>query len=279
MIRQPEAERADRLATKTQDQALLTALQSEFNYSPFESRAILATVQETYLAQLRTPDTLKPGQMVTLAIRADEPPGKPLKTCQFVPIVITVHTAEDDTLRQQSGRQGVRMARRQQVERMAWEAVAQDTLLTVEDLAYRILNCGVRTLEEDIAHFQAQGRPLPLRGQQMDIGRTTSHKALAVRLFLERQTYAQIARRINHTAQAIQRYVSDFVAVSRMTAAGQSVFEVSFLRQLSPALVREYQALYEQYNTDAHRERLAEVLAQLSPHPQTDGGEKRGTKR
>jgi hypothetical protein len=279
MIRQPKAERAEHLATKTQDQALLTALQSEFNYSPFESRAILATVQEIYLAQLCTPDTLKPGQMVTLAIRADEPPGKPLKECQFIPIVITVHAAEDDALRQASGRQGVRQARRQQLERIAWEAMAQDTLLTVEDLAYRILNCGVRTIEEDIAHFQAQERPLPLRGQQMDIGRTVSHKVLAVRLFLERQTYAQIERRINHSAPAIQRYISDFVAVSRMTVAGQTTFEISFVRQLSPALVRQYQALYVQYNTDEHRERLAEVLAQLSPAPQGDGDEKGGTKQ
>lgn len=276
MIRQSEAERIERLATKTQDQALLAALQSEFNYSPFESRAILTTVRETYLAQLRTPETLKPGQMVTLAIRADEPPGKPLKECQFVPIVITVHAAEDDVVRQKGGRQGVRQARRQQLERISWEAVAQDSLLTVEDLAYRILNCGVRTIEEDLAYFQAQERPLPLRGQQMDIGRTVSHKVIAVRLFLERQTYAQIERHIHHSVVAIQRYISDFVAVSRMTLAGQSLFEISFVRQLSPALVREYQALYAQYNTAEHRERLAEVLGQLGHAP--DGDEKGGQK-
>jgi hypothetical protein len=64
-----------------------------------------------------------------------------------------------------------------------------------------------------------------------------------------------------------------------MTVAGQTTFEISFVRQLSPALVRQYQALYVQYNTDEHRERLAEVLAQLSPAPQGDGDEKGGTKQ
>ena len=82
MIRQTETERVNRLAVKTQDQSLSMALKYEFNYSPFESRAVLETVKDTYMAQLRTPSTLKPGQMVVLAIRADEPPGKPLKECR-----------------------------------------------------------------------------------------------------------------------------------------------------------------------------------------------------
>lgn len=279
MIRQTETERTNRLAIKTQDRALLTALQREFNYSPFESRAVLETVKDTYMAQLRTPDTLKPGQMVVLAIRADEPPGKPLKECQFVPIVVTVHDPEDHRLRQGTGRQGVQGVRRAQLVRIAWEAVAQETFLTIEDVAYRILNCGVRTLEEDLAYLRAHGKVIPLRGQQLDIGRGETHKVLAVRLFLERRTYTQIHRRINHSPRAIQRYITDFVAVASMTAAEQTVFEISFLRQISPGLVREYQTLYAEYNTDAHRERLAEVIAQFrAPVQSTDIG-KKGTPR
>jgi len=49
--------------------------------SPFENRAILEVVKEIYLGQLWTPNTLKPSQMVMLAIKTDEPPGKPLKEC------------------------------------------------------------------------------------------------------------------------------------------------------------------------------------------------------
>ena len=279
MIRQTETELAARLGVKTQDQALLTALQHEFNYSPFESRAVLVTVKDTYLAQLRTPSTLKPGQMVVLAIRAAEPPGKPLQECQFVPIVITIHTPEDQQLRRESGRQGIARVRRAQLARIAWEAVAQETFLTVEDVAYRILNCGVRTLAADLAYFRKQDRALPLRGQQLDIGRGETHKALAIRLFLERHTYTQIQRRIHHTPRAIQRYITDFVAVATMTTAGQPVFEISFLRQISPALVREYQKLYATYNTAVYRERLAEVISQIrasvSPADTAKGGPRR----
>lgn len=276
MIRQTQTELDARLTTKTLDQALLTQLQQQFGHSPFESRAILEVVKETYLGQLRTPNALKPGQMVVLAIKADEPPGKPLKECQFVPVVVTVHIPEDDQLRQGAGRRSVAQVRRVQVERMAWEAVAQETYLTVEDLAYRILNCGPRTIEEDLAYFRRQDKEIPLRGQQLDMGRGVTHKVQAVRLFMERKTFTQIQRRINHSYRAIQRYIEDFVAVAVMTTAGQTVFEISFLRRISPALVREYQALYDTYNTDAYRERLAEVIAQFRPGGQASEMEKGG---
>jgi len=275
MIRPTERELQERLVTKTLDQALLTQLREQFDYSAFESRAVLATVKDIYLCQLRTPSTLQPGQMVVLAIQADEPPGKPLKDCQFVPIVVTVHTPEDDQLRQGAGRQGVLRARRAQIERMAWEAVAQETYLTVEDLAYRILNCGTRTIEDDLAELRRQDKEIPLRGQQLDIGRGISHKVSIVRKLIRRKTYTDIHREEHHAYRSIQRYLEDFVAVAVMTTADLSVFEISFLRRISPALVREYQVLYDEYNTDAYRERLAELIAQYraaDPAPEAEKG-------
>jgi len=276
MIRQTETELKDRLATKTQDQALLTQLQQQFNYSPFESRAILEVVKDTYLAQWRTPSSLKPGQMVVLAIRTDEPPGKPLKDCQFVPIVVTVHAPEDDQLRHGAGRQAVARVRRAQIERMAWEAVAQETYLTAEDLAYRVVHCGLRTIEADLAQLRRQGKEIPLRGQQLDMGRGVSHKVSIVRKFVERKTYTQIHRQDHHSYRAIQRYIEDFVAVVVMTTAGRSVFEIGFLRRISPTLVQQYQALYDEYNTDEYRERLAEIIAQCRSALQRPDTEKGG---
>lgn len=275
MIRPTEKEFQDRLAAKTLDQVLLTQLREQFDYSPFETRAVLETVKETYLSQLRTPSTLNPGQMVVLAIQADEPPGKPLKDCQFVPIVVTVHTPEDDQLRQGAGRQAVARVRQAQIERIAWEAVAQETYLTVEDLAYRILNCGTRTIEDDLAELRHQGKEIPLRGQQLDIGRGVSHKVSIVRKLIRRKTYTDIHREDHHSYRAIQRYLEDFVAVAVMTTAGLTPFEISFLRRISPALVREYQALYDEYNTDEYRERLAELIAQhraAVPAPEAEKG-------
>jgi hypothetical protein len=276
MIRQTQTELEARLATKTLDQALVTQLQQQFNCSPFESRAILEVVKDTYLQPQRAANTLQPGQMVVLAIQAHEPPGKPLKDCQFVPIVVTVHAPADDALRRGAGRQAVRRVRQAQIERLAWEAVAQETYLTVEDLAYRLLHCGPRTIEADLAALRRNGQGIPLRGQQLDIGRGVTHKVQAVRLFLGRQTYTQIQQQIHHRYQAIQHYVEDFIAVAVMTTAGQPVREISFLRHISPTLAREYQALYDTYNTAPYRERLAEVIAQFRPAAQGPAAEKGG---
>lgn len=146
---------------------------------------------------------------------------------------------------------------------MAWEAVAQETYLTVENLAYKILNCGVRTIEADLARLRQEGIEVPLRGQQLDIGRGISHKVEAVRLYIQRYTYSQIQQRIQHSFAAIKRYIPNFVAVAVMTVAGQPLFEIGFLRQISPALVKEYQRLYDQYNTDEYRPRLAEIISQF----------------
>jgi hypothetical protein len=72
MQRQTQPELDGRLATKNLDHALTIQLQQEFAHSPFESRAIVDVVKETYLGQLRNPATLTPGQMVVLAICAAE---------------------------------------------------------------------------------------------------------------------------------------------------------------------------------------------------------------
>lgn len=107
----------------------------------------------------------------------------------------------------------------------------------MEDLAYRILNCGVRTVEEALAALRADGHEIPLRGQQMDMGRGVSHKVQAVRLFLERKSYTEIQRRINHSPQAIQRYIENFRRCGahhgRIRGAGDR-FSAPHLAHVSP---------------------------------------------
>jgi hypothetical protein len=107
------------------------------------------------------------------------------------------------------------------------------------------------------------------------MGRGVTHKVLAVRLFMERKTFTQIRRRINHSYRAIQRYIEDFHRGGD-DPAGQTVFEISFLRRISPTLVREHQVLYDTYNTDTHRERLAKIMAQFRPGVQVSEAEKEG---
>lgn len=273
MIRQPEVERSRRLTCKTLDQAALAHLRHDFDCSPFESRAILEMIHDLFESVWQSPAQLKPGQMLVMAIAAHEPPGKPLQDCQFKPIVITVHSSEDEDLRQQTHeRKVVSELRRAKLCRIAGEAVAQDAYLTVEDVADHILNCGERTVERDLAVLRERGQVVPLRGQQADIGRGVSHKVQVVRLALQRQRPHDIARRLHHDLRSVERYLADFGAIVTMLADGWAVETISFVRRVSLSLVREYECLYQEANQPAQREALADLIREWAPQDAKKGG-------
>ena len=215
----------------------------------------------TFEQTWQSPAHLKPGQMLVLAIAAHEPAGKPLSECQFKPIIITLHSAEDEVLRQQlSGRRVIGALRRAKLCRIAAEALAQDAYLTVEDVANQILNCGERTLEHDLQVLRQAGQVIPLRGQQADIGRTLSHKLQVVQLALRRLPPSEIARRVQHDLHSVERYLSDFAAIAALLAEDWPLETISFVRRVSLALVREYQTLYQQACQSDGRAALADLL-------------------
>jgi hypothetical protein len=268
MIRHPEIERQARLALKTLDQAAISELINEFDCSPFESRAILAMMQRTFEQNWQSPAYLKPGQMMVMAISADEPPGKPLKECQFKPIVITVHSPEDEQLRQQlDPAQVIPELRRAKLGRIAAEAVAQGTYLTVEDVANHILNCSQRTLLGDLKVLRQRGQVIPLRGQQLDIGRGVSHKVQVIELALQRKAPSEIARRLKHDLRSVERYLADFVVIAGLLAQDWPVETISFVRRVSLSLVREYQTLYHQAIQHDQAEALADLIRAWGSDP------------
>ena len=266
MIRQPNHERQQRLSRKHLEQLALRQLRDDFECSPFESRAILEALCTTFELAWQGPDRLKPGQMCVLAVAAEEPAGKPLADCRFKPIIVTLHSAEDEALRRQlAGRQVIPQLRRAKLQRVAAEAMAQDTYLTVEDVANTLFNCGERTLEHDLRQLRQQGTSVPLRGQQADIGRGVSHKVQAIQLALQRKLPSQIAERLHHSLAAVERYLTDFAAIAQLLADGWPVETISFVRRVSLGLVREYEALYTQVDTPAERQALADLIRQWAP--------------
>jgi len=272
MMRHPKVERSRRLACKTLDQAALAHLQQDFDCSPFESRAILEMMHDLFESVWHSPSEIKPGQMLVMAIAAHEPPGKPLQDCQFRPVVITVHSPDDENLRQRcERREVVPELRRAKLCRVAGEAVAQDAYLTVEDVANRILNCGERTVERDLAVLRKQGQVVPLRGQQVDIGRGVSHKVQVVRLALQRQRPHDIARHLHHDLRSVERYLADFGAIVTLLAEGWNVETISFVRRVSLSLVREYERLYQEANQPVQREALADLIREWAPQEEKGG--------
>ena len=102
---------------------------------------------------------------------------------------------------------------------------------------------------------------MPLRSQQKDAGWALSHRIQAVELYLRRYTFTQIRQRIYHSLPAIANYVATFAVAVAHTRDGHAVDEIAFLMQISPALVRQYQHLYERYNIPEYQERIDEIIA------------------
>ena len=70
---------------------------------------------------------------------------------------------------------------------------------------------------------------VPTRGQQKDISHGTSHRVEIVRLYIERQTFTEIERRMEHSLTAIKRYIVTFSRVAYLAEKSYSIKEIAFL--------------------------------------------------
>jgi hypothetical protein len=263
MIRQTAREQLDRLTVKTLDQVFIVRAQEGLGCSLFEAQALTDLIKEVYFPWLSRPEAIQAGQLALTAVSADEPPHRPLSRCKMVPVVLTLYAGEEDYKFRvaQKQKKGITALRRQQIARMAQEALDQGALLTAEDFAFRIFNCGLRTISRDLQALSEEGIVVPLRSQQQDIGRAITHRVQAVELYLKRYTFTRIGQRIHHSLSSIANYVVTFTLIVAHTCDGHTVDEIAFLMQISPSLVRAYQELYERYNTPEYQERIEEIIA------------------
>jgi len=248
-----------RLQAKTQLFYLISRLNRFYNLSLAESEALSREILET-MSQ-GDGAAFQDGQVWYTAVHKDEPAGKPLSQCRKVRVRLTLHHPDDLEV------EDVHALKALVVHRLAWEAIEQDGLLTVEDLA-RLLFTGEKTIRRILAKYRHQEVFIPLRGYYKDIGPATSHKAQAVRLYLKGHLPSRIATMLGHRLGPVERYLDDFCVVMMGLEEGYSAPRIARNTKLSERLVREYQALYAQYK-DHHdyqatlnrlRERLAYLL-------------------
>ena len=274
MIRNQFKEKIKRLESKRVDEAFMRSVEEGLRCGPVVSGAVLDIVKKVYFPLGAEQSQMQPGKVCITAVSSEEPPGKPLNECVTVPVVLTLFADGDEELRRD---QGVIALRRAQIKRMAEEAVEQGAFLTLEDLAYRLLNCGMRTLNRDLKALREQEIPVPLRGAMQDIGRSITHRKQIIEAHLRGQTYTQISRNFYHSESAIRNYIVTFTRIALLSRKGTPVVDIAYLVQISTSLVSEYQRLLESYIS--HQEygpRVEEMMADLearlqNPKPQKGG--------
>lgn len=259
MINNSSLQKWDRLKQKQLDQMFTQKLLAGLNCSPFEATAIMDVVYDVYRPFFDNPASLQPGQMIIQAVSLDSHPGTKLSECSQRSIILTIDSGEQDlNVREKEGVTGLR---RYRLQRICNEAFQQGALLTVEDIANRILNCGERTLCRDIQALKKKNIILPLRSTIKDIGRSLSHRTQIVEQWLKGKEYTQIVQATNHSLTSIQNYIEKFKRVAGLVELNYEVKTIAFLVKISEPLAEAYIRIYSNASmVDHRRDELHELI-------------------
>lgn len=254
----------DRLKQKQLSQQFIYEITEGLNCSAFEAQAVLDTVYRVFGAYFESNAALKPGQMHFEVVSEAAPPQLPLAKCPLVTVVLTLDAGQQDLQVKESG--GIAALRQQRIQRLAHEAYQQGGLLTVEDLANRLLNCGERTLSRDLAALRKEGIVLPLRSTVKDMGRSITHRSQIVKLWLEGKEYSEIAKATYHSVDAVANYIEKFKRVIALMKEGYDIKTISFLVKISTTLTEEYIAIFKKNNIIPFRQsELDDLLKKQAP--------------
>jgi len=263
MVNNSSIQKWYRLQQKNLNQQFIHQVIRGCNCSSFEAKAILETVHEVFAPFFDNASCLKPGQIQLPVIAVDCPPGKSLKNASLVTVNLTL--CDDDTDLDIRKKQGVSGLRQHRIYRVCIEAFQQGGLLTVEDLAHRLFNCGQRTICRDIKFFKDKDIFLPLRSTVKDMGRSLSHRKEIIRLWLLGDEYQLIAQKTFHSTGAVRNYVEKFKRVIVLTLQNYDMHTISFLVKLSSTLVKQFQELYETLDIVKHRhDEINNLLKKIS---------------
>ena len=260
-----------RLSLKIQNQTWIRQAMDGAGMTLWEASVLPRVVEDIYF-QGGQNRPWKDGQIRYQCVDITAGPGRALSECPLVPTALSVIDVEKD--REVLRQYGAVALRRAKLVRIAEEAREQGGVLTQEDLGV-LLACDERTIRRDIKELRVQGIHVPTRGYVQDIGPTLSHKGLAIRHWLEGKEPVAVARAINHSLSAVERYLEDFKRVSLLVMKGLDEITIARAANLSPALVRTYLAMYQEARekpTYAYRfKELAQCLAETATDSASDG--------
>jgi len=249
MINNTSPQQWKRMEAKRLDQVFISRTREGLGCSPFEAECLLTLVHEVY-GDFFSVGSLQPGQQLFSCVSVETAPQVRLEEATLVTARLTVDGPEDLEVRREQGVVGLR---RHRMQRMAGEALAQGGVLTLEDLALRLLNCGRRTLCSDLKDLRGEGIEVPLRSTVKDMGRTLSHRRSIVTQWLRGREYSEIARATHHSVRSVQGYVSCLKRIAVLQAENVENELLPFLAAVSPSLAREYLQILQEVEPVPHR--------------------------
>ena len=250
MINNTSTSQWRRLKTKDLDAAFLSRLKAGMGCSNFEADAVIDMLHDVYDNFFSAGDSLAPGQLWFCAVSVEASPATPLAEAPLLRVKLTLDAPADLEVRRESG---VVALRRHRMVRMCTEALQQGAVLTLEDLAFRLLNCGPRTLSSDLKALRSKDVEPPLRSTIKDMGRTLSHRRKIVSCWLLGDEYERVATKTKHSVSAVRNYVNKFKRVCVLRGEVDEIETIAFLAGVSVPLAKEYLDLQQTTKMVPHR--------------------------
>lgn len=193
---------------------------------------------------------VKKGQILWQAVAKDETSsyGKSMSDTRTIPVILTLVSDEDINMRINGV--SITQIRKNITERIMKEADEQRGTLSQPDIAL-LLAISRASVGKYIHEIQNEkGTTLPYRGTIHDMGPTVTHKREIVRLRLQKVSTPEIARRTNHSEEAVDRYINDYERVIRISDIFEPI-DIAFITKLSESLVIEYLELKKEFHIGA----------------------------
>ena len=136
------------------------------------------------------------------------------------------------------------------IERLTKAAKEKGALLTVEELA-AILNRSIATISKRIKEYHGENDDiLPLKGYILDMGLGTTHKRKILKLYEEGLQPPDIARKTNHSQQAVDRYIKDYERVKFLVRRGIKPKQIQHMTGKGKSVVEQYIKIIESHHPD-----------------------------
>ena len=215
----------------------------ESGLSPGHTRSVYRWLRRD--RAIRRDFGLAPGQIDHLAVAFPEPAWKPDDECRRVQVRLTLRAPSDlNYLRPGGG--GALAMQRFRLLRIALEAVEQGGCLSLQDFA-SLLGTDELVVRWVIRDFHQCGVEIPVRGYGQKFGCGGSHRATAIRLYLQCIADCDVSCRPEFATIRPVRYLKDFAAVAQALTLGVPQYQIPMLVGLPARLVGEYIALQREY--------------------------------
>jgi hypothetical protein len=236
------------MAYKTYETALFKLIEAEFGYigGPDVINLFVKKIIELNEKYYVDKTSIKPGQMLWLAVEKNEKPsyGKKMKDNKLVPVILTLITAED--IEDYASGKNPANLRGKFLSRIHSEAYDQGGVLSETDSAM-LLRTSIYPVSKCIRNYEKEhGLMIPRSGNIRDMGRTLTHKVLAIRNYKKNIPTPDNARMIKHSPDDVDRYIKNHMRVELLHKRKHSDVEIAFITGLSISLVKEHIKIIEE---------------------------------